>query len=106
MRRSLEIPMNTRHLLATLAEAGLERARLRVLLKQDAPIPGELRAIAARLPGSDPLAFELHLTALRRDGDPATALTVAGNDRARQARVFAVVLDERGRPRGGARRDS
>lgn len=74
----------------TLAEAGLERARLRVLLKQDAPIPGELRAIAARLPGSDPLAFELHLTALRRDGDPATALTVAGNDRARQARVFAV----------------
>lgn len=74
----------------TLAEAGLERARLRVVLAQEEPIPGELRAIAARLPTSDPLAFELHLTALRRDGDATTALTVAGNDRARQARVFAV----------------
>ncbi len=75
---------------STLSEAGLERARLRVLLKQEAPIPGELRAIAARLPASDPLAFELHLAALRRDRDAAAALAVAVNDRARQARVFAV----------------
>ncbi|HEX3133298.1 MAG TPA: PQQ-binding-like beta-propeller repeat protein, partial [Planctomycetota bacterium] len=75
---------------ATLAEAGLERARLRVVLKQEAPIPGELRAVAARLPASDPLAFELHLAALRRDRDMAAALFVAGTDRARQARVYAV----------------
>ncbi len=75
---------------ATLAEAGLERARLRVVLKQEAPIAAELRTIAARLPASDPLAFELHLAALRRDRDAAQALAAAGNDRARQARVSAV----------------
>lgn len=74
----------------TLAEAGLERARLRVVLKQEAPIAGELRAIATRLPASDPLAFELHLAAFRRDRDAAVTLTTAGNDRARQARVFSV----------------
>ncbi len=75
---------------ATLAEAGLERARLRLALKQEAAIAGELRAVAARLPTSDPLAFEFQLQAARRDLDSAPALAFAGNDRARQARVFAL----------------
>ncbi len=86
---------------ATLAEAALERARLRLALNQESLIAAELRTVAARLPASDPLAFEFQLQAMARDRDSAPALAVAGSDRARQARVFALqagMMEAAGKP--------
>jgi outer membrane protein assembly factor BamB len=75
---------------ATLAEVGLELARLHQVQGKADLVPADLRALATRLPANDPLRFELLLAAAARDRDLAAALAEAGRDRGRLARVHTL----------------
>lgn len=83
-----------------LADALLERARLRAQLKQEAEVAGDLRELARRLPAADPLrneaafqAFALDLAAGKADAAAfAAELAKETIDRAaKQARLHALL---------------